>query len=143
MVRRGPTRSQRADATAGILDCGLRDTGVQRGADGEDRLVRAVLQQFSPAQLRKNMRCWRVLAICFRVRWVWAPAYYSYKWAEVLDADAFTRFQAEGIFSPVVWGGVSHEILAKGNSRGPEDLYRNFMGRDPDPAALLANRPCS
>ena len=67
----------------------------------------------------------------------YASGYYGYKWAEVLDADIFSRFKADGIFNQETAAAFRREILSRGGSEHPAVLFRNFMGREPDNKALL------
>ena len=67
----------------------------------------------------------------------YAAGYYSYKWAEVLEADAFSLFKEKGIFNRDVAASFRHNVLEKGGSVDPAVLYRNFRGHDPQPEALL------
>lgn len=67
----------------------------------------------------------------------YAAGYYSYKWAEVLDADAFSLFKQHGIFSREIASRFRKEILSKGGTEHPMVLYRRFRGQDPTIDALL------
>ena len=70
----------------------------------------------------------------------YSAGYYSYLWAEVLDKDAFELFKQEGIFDKETSMSFRRNVLEKGGSDEPMDLYRRFRGADPDPAALLRAR---
>lgn len=67
----------------------------------------------------------------------YASGYYSYKWSEVLDADAFAVFEREGVFNRDTAMRFRREILERGSSDDPDRLYRNFKGGDPTVDALL------
>ena len=67
----------------------------------------------------------------------YSAGYYGYKWAEVLDADAFELFKERGVFNQEVADGFRMHILERGGSEHPMELYKRFRGREPDPDALL------
>lgn len=67
----------------------------------------------------------------------YAAGYYSYKWAEVLSADAFSKFEEDGIFNPKTGRQFLHTILEQGGSKDPMDLFIEFRGRKPNTDALL------
>ena len=67
----------------------------------------------------------------------YAAAFYSYAWAEVLDADVFTRFKEKGIFDREVGQELRERIISKGNSADAMELFKAFMRREPDGDALL------
>jgi oligopeptidase A len=131
-----------ANAQMRQLGFGFVDLALHRAYDPErdgDPVAwsRAILQQFSAAPLPEDHAMITAFTHLFSSPVAYAAGYYSYKWAEVLDADAFTRFRREGVFSPAAGGAFRDRILARGDSEDPAELYRSFMGRDPDPNALL------
>ena len=67
----------------------------------------------------------------------YSAGYYSYKWAEVLDADAFALFKERGIFNPEVAASFRHHILERGGTEHPMTLYKRFRGQEPTIDALL------
>ena len=67
----------------------------------------------------------------------YSSGYYSYKWAEVLDADAFAYFQEKGIFNKEVATKFKENVLSKGGTEHPMTLYKKFRGQEPKPEALL------
>ncbi|WP_439243569.1 oligopeptidase A [Lonepinella sp. BR2474] len=73
----------------------------------------------------------------------YSAGYYSYLWAEVLSADAYSRFEEEGIFNPVTGQSFLDEILTRGGSEEPMQLFERFRGRKPNLEALLRHKGIS
>jgi oligopeptidase A len=121
----------------GAVDLALH-TDYEPERDGAVvEFTRTMLERFTPAPLPGGYAMICGFTHLFADATGYAAGYYSYKWAEVLDADAFTRFQAEGLFSREAGRAFRDEILARGNSDEPAGLFRRFLGRDPDPEALM------
>ena len=129
-----------ANAQMRQLGFGFVDLALHREWDGKEDVVayaRRMLQPFAPAPVPDDYAMITAFTHLFASPVGYGAGYYSYKWAEVLDADAFTRFRKEGVFSEAVGREYRDKILARGDSEDPAELYRSFMGRDPDPQALL------
>ncbi|MBM3776288.1 MAG: M3 family metallopeptidase, partial [Acidobacteria bacterium] len=121
----------------GLVDLALHiEYSPGRDPDAAE-YTRRFLQDFSPAPLPPDHAMIAAFTHLFASPVGYGAGYYSYKWAEILDADAFTRFRSQGIFSREVGASFRDAILARGDSEDPGQLYRSFMGRDPDIQALL------
>jgi oligopeptidase A len=121
----------------GSVDLALHiDYSPERDGDAID-YANGILQQFSPAPLPEGYAMIASFMHLFASPVGYGSGYYSYKWAEVLEADAFTRFRTEGVFSRETGSAFRDWILSRGDSEDPAELYRSFMGRDPDESALL------
>ena len=120
------------------LDLGLHRT-YDREKDGDVvAYARTIVEAHSAVTYDEDYAMICGFGHLFSSPVAYAAGYYSYKWAEVLDADAFTRFKREGVLSSEVGRAFRESVLSKGDSKDPGELYRAFMGRDPELDALLA-----
>lgn len=131
-------------ASAMMRQLGFADTDLalhvhyNAARDGDVvEYCRERMQRFAPTKLPDRFAMICSFSHLFSSPTGYAAGYYSYKWAEVLDADAFTAFQQHGLFDHETGDRFRREILAVGDSRDADESFRAFMGRDPDLQALL------
>ncbi len=124
-------------ATVRQLSFAKLDMFWHHKANGEEEVSTFEEEAFSETALfpnnpETNMSC----SFSHIFQGGYSAGYYSYKWAEVLDADAFELFKEKGIFDRET-AQQFRELLAAGGSEHPAKIYRRFRGQDPDPKALL------
>lgn len=109
----------------------------------EDELNIDSVSDFESAAMHRSELFNKVEGVCMSTQFShifqggYAAGYYSYKWAEVLDADAFSLFKEKGIFDPATALSFKENVLSKGGSEHPMKLYKKFRGQEPTVDALL------
>ena len=121
------------------LSFGLLDMSWHSGKPAEGTTVKDFeLKAFSNTKLYPDVakNCMST-AFSHIFQGGYSAGYYSYKWAEVLDADAFEYFKEEGIFNKEIARKFQDHVLSKGGTEKPMELYKRFRGQEPKPEALL------
>jgi oligopeptidase A len=113
------------------VDLALHVTFDPEGAEDVNEFANRILQRYAPTVLPDSYALISSFSHLFSHPVGYAAGYYSYKWAEVLDADAFSRFRTEGLFSAEVGDAFRKSILSRGDSEDPLTLFEEFMGRPP------------
>ena len=130
---------QEGMATMRQLSFGLLDMGWHGQDPSNIKDIKAFeIEQFSATQLYPEVKE-NAMSTAFShiFQGGYSSGYYSYKWAEVLDADAFAYFQEKGIFDKEVATKFKENVLSKGGTEHPMILYKRFRGQEPKPDALL------
>ena len=99
---------------------------------------RAILQRHSATPLPPDHAMVTAFNHLFSSPVGYAAGYYSYQWAEALEADAFALFAEHGIFDAKIGTRFVETILSQGDSQDPRELFKAFRGREVDPNAMLA-----
>ena len=130
---------QEGIATMRQLSFGLLDMGWHGQDPSNIKDIKTFeTEQFSATQLYPEVKE-NAMSTAFShiFQGGYSSGYYSYKWAEVLDADAFAYFQEKGIFNKEVATKFKENVLSKGGTEHPMILYKRFRGQEPKPDALL------
>ena len=130
---------QEGIATMRQLSFGMLDMAFHASDPSEIKSVKSFEKDvFEPTKLYPDVaeNCMSV-SFSHIFQGGYSSGYYSYKWAEVLDADAFEFFQEKGIFNAEVAKLFAENILSKGGTEQPMELYKRFRGQEPKPDALL------
>ncbi len=120
-----------------LVDLDLHTRFDLDGDEDPTAYARRILADHVTAELPESFAMIATFGHLFANPVGYAAGYYSYKWAEVLDADAFSRFAREGLLNREVGRAFADLILSRGNSEPPDVLFRSFMGREPTVDALL------
>ena len=130
---------QEGMATMRQLSFGLLDMGWHGQDPSNIKDIKTFeTEQFSATQLYPEVKENAIsTAFSHIFQGGYSSGYYSYKWAEVLDADAFAYFQEKGIFNVEVATKFKDNVLSKGGTEHPMVLYKRFRGQEPKPDALL------